>query len=94
MDLEKTCAHGLRGGLGSACFGWQNSSKGAEWRPTESEEVEYVIHVQKKRPKRKMEGLIVVIELRKVADQNGDSLASRRKAIRQPRYREWLTGPA
>jgi hypothetical protein len=35
-----------------------------------------------------------VIELRKVADQDADSLVSRRKAIRQLRYREWLTGPA
>ena len=35
-----------------------------------------------------------VIELRKVADQDADSLASRRKAIRQLRYGEWLSGPA
>ena len=35
-----------------------------------------------------------VIELRKTLDQDADSLLSRRKATRQPRYREWLSGPA
>jgi hypothetical protein len=34
-----------------------------------------------------------VIELRKTADQDADSLVSRRKVIRQLRYRERLTGP-
>jgi hypothetical protein len=35
-----------------------------------------------------------VIELRKIADQDADSLVSRRKATRQSRYRERLSGPA
>ena len=45
----------------------------------------------KRRPEASVGG---VIELRKIADQDADSLVSRRKATRQSRYRERLSGPA
>ena len=45
----------------------------------------------KRRPEASVGG---VIELRKVAHRDADSMVSGRKAKRWLRYREWLSGPA
>jgi hypothetical protein len=45
----------------------------------------------KRRQRHRWAGLL---SCKKPVDQDADSIPSRRKAIRQPRHREWLLGPA